>query len=58
MKTYIVTYLDAYQMWENPNPLTEEYLFFQCEADDAEHALEQFVNAEPEAEFLWVECQG
>jgi len=56
MKTYVVTYLDAYQMSENP--LTEEYLFFQCEAEDAEHAREQFENAEPAAVLLWVECQG
>ena len=53
MKTWIVTYLEA-----DENPLSEEYRFFQCEADDAEHAQEQFENAEPRAQLLWVECQG
>jgi hypothetical protein len=53
VKTWIVTYLEA-----DENPLSEEYLFFQCEADDAEHAREQFENAEPAAQLLWVECQG
>ena len=48
MQSYIVLYRN------NDIGFLEEPFGFQCYADDTDHAEEQCLNAEPDAEIVWV----
>jgi len=47
MKPYIVLYVENYQV-----------LAFDCQADDADHAEEQCLNAYPDCSIVWVVQTG
>jgi hypothetical protein len=49
MQQYMVLYRDDAVMAPADPPLA-----FQCSADDADHAEEQLLDAEPAAEVLWI----
>ena len=48
MNTYIVLYRDADILAADP-PLA-----FRCQADDSDHAEEQCLDANPDAEIVWM----
>lgn len=52
LKTFVATYLEAGAGDD------EDYSYFQCEAEDANHAREQFEDAEPNAKLLWIDCEN
>lgn len=49
MKSYIVLYRIESLMCVTGSPFA-----FRCFADDSDHAEEQCVNAEPDADVVWV----
>jgi hypothetical protein len=55
MQSYIVLYYDGVPTAPGDSPFSTERPFsFACIADDSEHAEEQCLNAEPEANIVWV----
>lgn len=49
MKTYIVLYREESIMYPGDAPFA-----FACQADDGDHAEEQCVDANPDADIVWV----
>ena len=54
MQTYVVLYYSP-RLYSETSPPTIGPLTFKCEADDVEHAREQVIDAESDADIVWVE---